>query len=172
MELRCTAKNRSGERCGRTPIRGGTVCILHGGNTEHARRAAQLRLIAMVEPALEALLRALQSAPPCPHCGRSDADRDPSTIRAAQLVLDRAGFGPSATLNLEPVNAKPLANMTPAQLAAEAETLAREVREMASRAEVIDVGEIPLDDMDQSPNGMAPSEQQADRSEQVTGRKE
>jgi hypothetical protein len=34
-------------------------------------------------------------------CGRSDSDRDPGTIRAAHLVLDRAGFGPQAHLTVE-----------------------------------------------------------------------
>ena len=28
----CTGTNREGERCRRQPIRGGTVCVMHGGS--------------------------------------------------------------------------------------------------------------------------------------------
>jgi len=52
----------------------------------------------MVDPALDALLRALKTGPPCEHCGRSDADRDPVVLRAAQLVLDRAGYHPTLAI--------------------------------------------------------------------------
>jgi len=55
----------------------------------------------MVEPALDALMRCLTAAPPCETCGRSDSDRDPAVINAAKTVLDRAGFGPSATLTVD-----------------------------------------------------------------------
>jgi len=91
----CTATNRAGERCKRAPIVGGFVCDIHGGKIPAVRQSARERLLAMVDPALDALLRALQTGPPCEHCGRSDADRDPVVLRAAQLVLDRAGFHPT-----------------------------------------------------------------------------
>ena len=98
---RCTATNRAGERCGRPPIRGGFVCALHGGRAPQVRRSARERLLAMVDPAIDALLRALKSGPACEVCGRSDADRDPVTVKAAQLVLDRVGMGPQAKLLLQ-----------------------------------------------------------------------
>lgn len=42
---KCTAKSkRSGERCKRWPIRGGTVCAIHGGNSPTVRAAAKRRL--------------------------------------------------------------------------------------------------------------------------------
>jgi hypothetical protein len=65
------------------------------------RKAARERLLAMVDPALDALLRILRVAPPCEHCGRSDADRDPVVLRAAQLVLDRTGFHPSVDVQVQ-----------------------------------------------------------------------
>ena len=99
----CTATSRSGERCKNVPIVGGFVCRFHGGSVAAVREAARQRLLALVDPALDALLRALRSEPPCEVCGRSDADRDPTTIRAAQLVLDRCGYGPSATLHVDRV---------------------------------------------------------------------
>lgn len=47
MEKRekCTAKSKqSGERCKRYPIRGGTVCAIHGGKTPVVAAAARRRL--------------------------------------------------------------------------------------------------------------------------------
>lgn len=41
----CTARAKStGERCGRAPIPGGTVCKFHGGGTAAARAAGRRRL--------------------------------------------------------------------------------------------------------------------------------
>lgn len=100
---RCTATSKgSGTRCGLAPIPGGFVCHFHGGGVPAVRMAARERLLAMVDPALDALMRFLRTAPPCPHCGRSDADRDPVVLRAAQLVLDRTGFHPGVTVQVEP----------------------------------------------------------------------
>jgi hypothetical protein len=98
-ERQCIATNRAGERCKHSML-GQNVCSLHGGKAPQSLQAARERLFAMTEPALDALLRALTAAPPCPHCGRSDADRDPVVIRAAQVVLDRAGLGPHATMEI------------------------------------------------------------------------
>ena len=95
---RCTATNRAGERCGRPPIRGGFVCVVHGGRAPQVQRSARERLLALVDPAMDALLRALKTGPQCDACGRSDADRDPVVIKAAQLVLDRTGFHPRLTV--------------------------------------------------------------------------
>ena len=59
------------------------------------------RMALLLEPAMEVLFRATRNAEPCPHCGRSDADRDPVAVRAAMAILDRCGFGPTAKLSLE-----------------------------------------------------------------------
>lgn len=56
MEHRCTARNRAGERCGRPPMRGATVCASHGGKAPQARAAAERRVQAQ---ALEADARAV-----------------------------------------------------------------------------------------------------------------
>jgi hypothetical protein len=98
----CTATNRMNARCQRAPIVGGFVCSLHGGKAEHVKRAARERLLALVDPAVDSLLRALRSGDPCDRCGRSDSDKDPVVLRAAQIVLDRCGFGPSATVAIGP----------------------------------------------------------------------
>lgn len=100
----CTATAKgTGERCTRSAILGGFVCPMHGGKVPVVMKTARERLLAMCDPALDALFRVLKShGPACEVCGRSDGDRDPAVIRAAQIVLDRTGFGPSAHLTVAP----------------------------------------------------------------------
>jgi hypothetical protein len=40
----CAPRNRKGERCGRSPIRGWTVCHYHGGSAAQTASAAARRL--------------------------------------------------------------------------------------------------------------------------------
>jgi hypothetical protein len=101
-DRQCTARNRGGERCGRSSAIGQTVCDRHGAKAPLSIAAARERLMMLVEPAIGALMNALRSGPPCEHCGRSDSDRDPVTVNAARLVLDRCGYGPSQTITLQP----------------------------------------------------------------------
>jgi hypothetical protein len=96
---RCTATNRAGERCKRFAIIGGFVCVMHGGGAAQVRQAARQRLLALVDPAIDALLRALESGDPCATCGRQD-DMG-IVIRAAQLVLDRVGLGPAISVTAD-----------------------------------------------------------------------
>lgn len=85
----CVAHNRQGERCRRSAMLGQQICAMHGGKAPDALRVAKHRLLALVEPALDGLLLALES-------------KDlPAIIAAARIVLDRAGFGPQATLHIE-----------------------------------------------------------------------
>jgi hypothetical protein len=97
---RCNATNRAGEQCGRAPIYGGDVCDKHGGKAPQTVAAAKRRLLAGADLAIDYMLSMLEPRPACETCGRSDADRDPVVLRACQLVLDRAGFGPSASLQV------------------------------------------------------------------------
>ena len=103
LDRRCTALNRSGERCGRAPIPGGRVCLLHGGAAPQAQAAAKTRLLAMVEPVLgvfESIVETWHSTR-CEKCGKPTGDPMP-VIRVGQLVLDRAGFHPSLTIHAAP----------------------------------------------------------------------
>ena len=97
----CTATNRKGERGGNSPIKFGFVCVMHGGDAPATRAAALRRMLTLLDPALAHLTRVLEARPFCAHCGRSDADRDPVVLRACQMVLDRCGLGPSATLEVK-----------------------------------------------------------------------
>lgn len=46
---------RGGERCPNQPIRGGNVCIAHGGRASQVRETAQLRLARLVDPGISLL---------------------------------------------------------------------------------------------------------------------
>ena len=90
MTRQCTATSkRSGGRCKNPPIAGGHVCRFHGGASPQAQRSARQRLMELAEPAVEALRVALES------------DDIRAIIRAAQIVLDRTGYGPSQHVEVE-----------------------------------------------------------------------
>lgn len=122
-DAQCTATTQAGVRCKMWAIRGGHVCIVHGGNSSLARRHADLKLLALVDPALAALEYAMAEAA---------KDRDwASVIKAATVLLDRAGRGPKATIILEEART-PLEDMSEAEMAA----LAGELQaELANRAD-------------------------------------
>ena len=44
LTRRCSTTNRSGDRCGRSPIPGGMVCKFHGGGAPQTIAAARARL--------------------------------------------------------------------------------------------------------------------------------
>lgn len=89
MKRRCSARSsRTGERCRRAAIRGGLVCATHGGRAPQVKEAARRRLDALVEPAIEGLEHAIRE-------GDIHA-----IVRAATVVLDRAGYGPRSALDL------------------------------------------------------------------------
>lgn len=90
MSRQCTATAKAtGERCRATAIRGGNVCIKHGGAAGQVRAAARRRLDEMVDPALGALMRAMQS-------------RDMrAVVQSAKAVLDRAGYPAARKLEID-----------------------------------------------------------------------
>ena len=87
---RCTAKSaRSGERCKRAPILGGSVCPTHGGRAPQVIRSAKERLAVLVDPALDGLARALKG---------KDIH---AVVRAAKEILDRAGYPAAKYVQLD-----------------------------------------------------------------------
>jgi hypothetical protein len=151
---RCTGTNRQGEPCGRSPIPGGTVCVNHGGAAPQTIAAARQRLLEGVEPAIVRLLKFIETPPGlCATCGRSD---DTSAIVSAiRTLLDRAGLGPTTTLEVDDKRAESrrraeIDAMDDAQLVAHLEQLTASARRLpaattnananAVDAEVIQVG--------------------------------
>lgn len=82
-KARCTATSkRTGDRCQRAPVPGGTVCKWHGGGAVQVKRKAAMRLMSLVDPAIATLAREMVSQT------NSASER----LRAAENVLDRAGY--------------------------------------------------------------------------------
>ena len=105
VKSQCTAMSKqSGERCKSSAIPGGAVCLIHGGSAPAVKLAAQRRLLEMIDPAFDALLRAVE-----------ECDEWPTKVRAAIAVLDRAGFGPTTSLRVEEPG-HDYANLTSAEL--------------------------------------------------------
>jgi hypothetical protein len=127
---RCRATNRDGHPCGRTPAPGAFVCSFHGGKTPAAVMAAKARLAAGADLAIAYLVNMLEPREPCLHCGRIDDGKDPVVVRACQLVLDRSGFGPGATLTVNQSD-NALTDLTLEELACRAEEIAISARQMA-----------------------------------------
>ncbi len=79
---RCTAKSvRSGQRCKKAAILGGVVCQTHGGGAPQVKRAARERLNDLIDPAINELGRRVE-----------DSENPALALRAAQDILDRAGY--------------------------------------------------------------------------------
>ena len=101
---RCVHVNRrTGLRCNRVPILGGTVCIMHGGNAAHVKRAAAERLVLALPEAVDQLVARLRddTGTPCPVCGRGMRRDDNTIIKVALAIMDRAGLGPQSKIEIE-----------------------------------------------------------------------
>lgn len=77
----CGAKRTNGQPCRAPAMAGQRVCYKHGGAKPSARRAARLRLMELVDPAVATLAREMVQA---------DSSRDRQS--AANSILDRAGI--------------------------------------------------------------------------------
>jgi hypothetical protein len=111
---------------------------MHGGAHPAVKDAAKSRLLELADPAIYALRMVVVdlTAEWERAIGLDDAPRvahlmslAPSVIRAATAVLDRAGFSPAMKLEVSTPN--PYADMTLAQIAEQAEYVAREARAAA-----------------------------------------
>ena len=89
---RCTARAKStGQQCRNPPIRGGTVCRMHGGAAPQVRRSATLRLDRLVAPAVTQLARILVD----------DDTSDAVRLRAIEAVLNRTGHPARTEIDLQ-----------------------------------------------------------------------
>lgn len=91
----CSATSkRSGEMCRAPAMKGQNVCRLHGGASSQARRKAKLRLMELVDPAIATLAREM-----------AQADKSADKQRAANSILDRAGFGRQQSVEVDDARA-------------------------------------------------------------------
>lgn len=91
FSLQCVGNSKqSGKRCRRAPIPGGTVCKIHGGGTPTVQKSARAFLAEQVQPSIARLATEREKA-------TKSADR----IRASVALLDRAGFGPRVTVEVD-----------------------------------------------------------------------
>jgi hypothetical protein len=113
---RCRARSsRTGEPCQHFPIRGGTVCRVHGGSAPQVQKAARQRILDLVDPALSTLEQLL------------DSRREDVRLGAVKDILDRAGYA-----------AKQQVEITIREQAARlAEELGLDVNELIAEAERI-----------------------------------
>ena len=81
MSNQCTAMSKQARRrCRQPAMPGGMVCRFHGGAAPQVKLAAKDRIAALVDPAIDALQRALD---------HKDIN---AAVRAAKDLLDRAGL--------------------------------------------------------------------------------
>lgn len=92
---RCTAHKKTGQRCRRWAIRGGTVCTHHGGNTPAVKAKARRRLEDAADQLAKQLLGIAESA-------QSEQVR----LAAVKDALDRAGLKAPTQVEVE-VGPKP-----------------------------------------------------------------
>jgi hypothetical protein len=89
-DRQCTATSKhSKKRCCRSAIRGGTVCVVHGGKAPQVQRSAAERLRAMVDPSLTVFEQRLR-----------DRKQPAMQIQVARDVLDRTGYSAKTQLEL------------------------------------------------------------------------
>jgi hypothetical protein len=86
----CGKKTRAGKPCQKSPIKGGTVCRLHGGSAPQVKRAAKLRLLELVDPAIATLARIMATS-----------DNEALRLKAADSILDRGGLPKGAQVTVE-----------------------------------------------------------------------
>jgi hypothetical protein len=135
----CIFDDPSGQPCTRFAIPGGFFCIRHGGNTHEAREAAKMRLLALVEPALVALNRALAAE-----------DLSVAT-KAAMVILDRAGFGPKATLVNEQ-QAQDLSSLSKNDLMERGQAILKRIEQMHHEEKKKELPEITIEEIPVNPD--------------------
>ena len=115
----CMGDPVTGEACPRYAIPGAGFCAEHGGTTKMMQTAAKTRLLYLVEPALRVINK-------CMNSGDLNV-----ALKAAQIILDRAGFHPHATLEIteQPTD---YSVMSARQLAARAEQLVSTINASSS----------------------------------------
>ncbi|MWB98307.1 hypothetical protein [Agromyces seonyuensis] len=90
-EKRCLARNKRGVQCGKARLVGLTVCRIHGGGTKASLAKSRRAIDQLVTPALVQLQQIINS----------ETSTNTEKLQAIRLVLDRTGFGPNATIQVD-----------------------------------------------------------------------
>lgn len=102
--MKCNAPKTNGMPCQRDTAPGMTRCNLHGGANPAAKIKSEQMLAQARLPACEVLYDIIDrfQAATCAACGHpsGDVDEIKAVTRAAQVILDRTGMGPRATLEV------------------------------------------------------------------------
>lgn len=103
--MKCSGTVKAtGLPCQRDVANGFTRCYVHGAATLSSKHAAEKALAFARMPAIEALHQMIEDwhGTACPTCGRPAQQVEilNPVIRACQIILDRTGFGPRATLEV------------------------------------------------------------------------
>jgi hypothetical protein len=77
----CAAHRTNGDPCQQHAIRGGRVCVVHGGRAPQVRLSAEQRIRDLVDPSLNRIAKAID-----------DDDNPQLALAAARDILDRAGY--------------------------------------------------------------------------------
>lgn len=90
-EVLCTAKRSNGEPCKKPPIKGSTVCRVHGGAAGQVKRKAQIRLLMAADVLMASLLKIAKD------------ESVPVAVRLAAIRdgLDRAGLTAKAEVDVD-----------------------------------------------------------------------
>jgi hypothetical protein len=111
VKARCTAHNRQGRQCGKSPIAGGTVCRMHGGAAPQVKLAALERLKQYQDRAIDRLFNLIEQT-----------DFPSTAMAGVKDVLDRT-LGKAA--EKVDVNVTGEIALVPARLAAARKRLAQ-----------------------------------------------
>ena len=92
-QLLCHVTARgTGQPCRGIAMRGQKVCRIHGGSSPQAKAAAKRRLLELVEPAIARLAEEVDGA-----------DMSKDRLKAAEMILDRTGFGKEMKVEFDDV---------------------------------------------------------------------
>lgn len=86
----CKAKRRDGELCKSPAVTGMLVCRIHGASSRQSKNMRKLRLSELADPAIATLAREM-----------AQADKSADRQRAANSILDRAGYGRHQTVSVD-----------------------------------------------------------------------
>ncbi|MGW0172732.1 hypothetical protein ACWDUM_02685 [Rhodococcus sp. NPDC003322] len=120
----CTARRTNGEPCRKTAIKGGTVCMTHGGAAPAVRAKAQTRLVMASDPAARELIRMMKD----PNVS------DSVKLRAAETILDRAGLSAKTAVSVEVGPSKPFEEILTTALSGGSRAESRAARGIEEKA--------------------------------------